>query len=265
MQKKYTLGIIGGGFMARAILDGALLNCFLSPEQVVVSDPSEDSRSYFSNRRMNAVEDNRFVADNCEYLLLAVKPQVFSSLSKELSNTSPSAVFTIMAGKPKSAIRTVFQAPVARIMPNLPCSVGMGMSAIDASELPPKAKEFVIKLFSATGKVTEVDESQLNAVTGVSGSGPAYVYLFLQSLISGGVLAGLTQAQATELALQTVKGGVCMVEAHPEKSLQELIDAVSSKGGTTLAARESFEKDDFSGTVERAVLAATKRAEELSQ
>lgn len=267
MKKNYTLGVIGGGFMARAIVDGVIGKGFLSPSEIAVSDPSESSRKTFSEKGVNALNDNRAVADASEYLLFAIKPQAFSDVAKEISDCSAERVLTIMAGKKKETIAAVFKNPVriARAMPNLPCSVGEGTVGIDTSEFNGEERAFAYALFGATGTVTEVSEELLNAVTGVSGSGPAYVYLFLKALVRAGVAQGLTESQAKALSLQTLKGGAKLVEEHPEKSLQELIDAVSSKGGTTVAALGSFANDDFEGSVARAVDAAVKRAEELSR
>ena len=170
-----------------------------------------------------------------------------------------------MAGKTRERIRHATGAQkIARIMPNLPCSVGAGMAGMDTSWLSESEATFVRGLFQAVGEVVEVKEDLLNAVTGVSGSGPAYVYLFYRSLVQAGVSQGLNKEQAAKLASQTIIGGMEMLRVSG-KSPDELIAAVSSKGGTTLAALDSFAKDDFSGSVERAVAAAVQRAKELSE
>ncbi len=267
-MKNFKLGVIGGGFMAKAILDGALKNKFLCAEQIVVSEPNVERAQVFRAQNITVAPNNTFVAQNCEYLFFAVKPQIFQSVAQELMGLDLPVVLTIMAGKTKSSVRSALKASnlaVARMMPNLPCAVGEGVTGVDCEGLTPLQKSFVLGLFSSVGRVVEVDESKLNAVTGISGSGPAYVYLFLRALVKAGVEQGLSEEQAKELALYTVKGGAKMVEEQPEKSLQELIDAVSSKGGTTVAALESFARDGFEDSVSRAVACAVKRAEELSQ
>ena len=139
------------------------------------------------------------------------------------------------------------------------------MTGVDVCELLPSDKEFVTGLFSSAGKVNILEEKLMNAVTSISGSGPAYVFLFLRSLVLAGMEQGFTESQAKEFALQTLKGGVKLVENSVSGTLEELIEAVSSKGGTTVAALESFRKDDFAGAVSRAVAAAVRRAEELSE
>lgn len=266
MEGKYTLGIIGGGFMAHAIAKGAVEKGFLSHERVLIAEPNAERAALLAGEGFCVTEDNREAVKG-EYLLFAVKPQVFPEVAKGLRGCRLPVSLTIMAGKTKAGIRAELGMPelkLARAMPNLPCSVGEGMTGLDCSELCGKDRAFAVGLFSSVGRVLETDEAQLNAVTAISGSGPAYVYLFLQALVKAGTEQGLSEEQAKALALQTVIGGARYAELS-EKSLQELIAAVSSKGGTTVAALGSLEKDDFTGAVSRAVSAAVKRAEELSR
>ena len=265
-MERYKIGAIGGGFMARAILEGAISKKFLAPNEVAVSEPSAEKREYFSKLGISVFENNRELASKCEFLLLAVKPQNFITVAEELKQVNLPTVISIMAGKTKRTILASLgkQTKVARVMPNLPCSVGAGMAGIDSSMLSPNEREFVHGLFSSVGKAEEMNEELLDVVTGISGSGPAYVYLFLKSLVNAGVKEGMSESQARAFALQTVKGGVEMAE-HSDQSLDELIAAVSSKGGTTVAALDSFEKDGFSESVSRAVSAAVRRSKELSE
>lgn len=265
-MKKVTLGVIGGGFMARAIVEGAISTHFLKPNEIAVSEPAEEKREAFAKLGVYVTDNNRELAEHAQYLLFAVKPQTFPTVAEELKGVQLPVLISIMAGKTKQTISSALGSAkkIARVMPNLPCSVGEGMSGIDASSLSCTEKEFVLGLFSSVGKVVETEETQLGVVTGISGSGPAYVYLFLKSMIEAGVKEGLSEEQAKTLVMQTVRGGLKMAETS-SSSLDELIAAVSSKGGTTVAALDSFAKDDFAGSVERAVSAAVRRAEELSQ
>ena len=265
MKKKRLLGVIGGGFMARAILSGAIAKGVLNAQDVLVCDPAQESRAYFTSCGAAVSEDNRDAVRGCEYLLLAVKPQNFPAVAQALRGETYPTVISIMAGKTKAAIRGLTGAEhIARVMPNLPCSVGAGMTAVDASELSEEARGFVLGLFLSVGEVIETEESLLDAVTALSGSGPAYIYLFLRALIAAGEEQGLSAQQAQTLALQTMEGGLKMARTSG-KSLDELIAAVSSKGGTTVAALESFEKDGFERSVLHAVDAAARRAGELSR
>ncbi len=265
MQKNSTLGVIGGGFMAHAIVSGAISSGFLAPEHIIVAEPDAQRRAAFSRLGTLVTDDNRAAADGCRYLLLCVKPQTFPAVAEDLRNISLPVTISIMAGKTKQSIRRQTGAgAIARVMPNLPCSVGAGMAGIDSSELSDEERDFVYALFGAVGKTVEVEESLLNAVTGISGSGPAYVYLFYRALVQAGVAEGLSQEQAQALAAQTITGGMEMLRVT-KKTPDELIAAVSSKGGTTVAALDRFAQDGFEQSVCRAVHAAVSRAEELSE
>lgn len=267
MKTHYTLGVIGGGFMAQAIVFGAIGCQYLGCHEIIVGEPSEEKREIWTRAHVSVTNDNRVVAQSCDYLLFAVKPQTFPEVAEALRECKLPVLVSIMAGVSKAGIRSKLcdAEKIVRVMPNLPCSVGMGAIGLDASELSGQEREFVIGLFSSVGKVEEVEEGLLNAVTGLSGSGPAYVYYFLQALIEAGARQGLSEEQARELALQTVKGGVEMAERNSNKSLEQLIAAVSSKGGTTVAALGVLEERNVKGSFCDAVSAAVKRAEELSQ
>lgn len=268
MEKRFRLGVIGGGVMARAIVGGAVKSGFLSAEEIAVSAPSEGTRNCFSEYGIYSCFDNRSVAERSDFLLFAVKPQMFAEVAEGLKSASLPVLLSIMAGKTTASIRNYLENPtikIARIMPNLPCAVGEGMSGVCTAGLSDGEREFVMGLFSSVGRAEEVREELIDAVTGISGSGPAYVYLFLQSLVEAGVRQGLSESQARAFALQTLKGGVKMAECNPDQSFTDLIASVSSKGGTTLAALGSFEKDAFGESVSRAVSAAVRRAEELSE
>ncbi len=266
MKNSFELGVIGGGFMASAILEGVLKNKLLAPEQICVSDLQVEKLQYLQSQGVYTTDDNAFVAKNSKYVMFAVKPQTFPAVAEQLGEITINNAISIMAGVTKDAVKNAVGAKkVARAMPNLPCSVGAGMVGVDTSDFEKDEQLFILNLFQSTGKVEEVDETLLNAVTGVSGSGPAYVYLFLKSLAEAGEKFGLPKEKSLNFALQTLKGGVKLVEDNPTKSLDDLIAAVSSKGGTTVAALTSFEKDDWSNAVTRAVGAAIKRAQELSK
>ena len=248
MENQCKLGVVGGGFMARAIVLGAVERGFLSPHEVIVSDPSDACRDFFAARGFQTTILNRIAAERSRFLLLSVKPQTFAEVASGLKDVRLPPVISIMAGMQKAKIKAALEtnAPIARVMPNLPCSVGMGAAAVDAFDLAP-------------------DDAGFNAVTALSGSGPAYVYLILQALIDGGVRCGLEEADARLLAIQTLKGGAAMAEAHADTPLEELIAAVSSKGGTTLAALEVLRRNEVPESIVRAMQAAEKRAEELSK
>ncbi len=268
MKKKFKLGIIGCGFMAGAILRGAILSDFLSEKKIIVSDPSEDKLKEVEYLGVNVTDDNLFVAENSEFLLFAVKPQNFAEVVASLNGYRPDKVISIMAGVKKNKIKNslgVGVIRVARCMPNLPCSIGSGAVGVDMSDFNSNTDdtEFITKLLSELGAVLSLDESKLDAVTGISGSGPAYVFMFIDSLIDAGVSQGLTRSEAKVLAVQTVLGGAEMVQ-RAEEPISELIMRVCSKGGTTIEAVKVLESEGFRDSVAHAVDACVKRAKELS-
>ena len=270
MKKQYKLGVIGGGFMARAILQGAVRSEFIKAKKVIVADPSQSALAQLEELGVECTRDNRVVAANCEYLLIAVKPQTFAAVAEDLHEVSVDKIITIMAGVRKEKIRAALPwalPKIARAMPNLPCSVGAGMTALDLSDFDGEIDDcaFIHSIFDNVGNVLEVPEEKLNAVTGISGSGPAYVYMFIDGLIRAGIRQGLTEDEAKTLAVNTVAGGAEMVAHSEDKSLEELISAVCSKGGTTIQAVDSFKNDNLYEVIDRAVAACVKRAEELSE
>lgn len=151
-------------------------------------------------------------------------------------------------------------------MPNLPCSVGYGMVGVDMSDFNKNTDdiEFIYNLFNCLGDVLSISEDKLDAVTGISGSGPAYTFVFIDALIDAGVKQGLTCDEAKTLAVQTVLGSAAMV-VQSEKSLAELITGVCSKGGTTIEAIKVFEQNKFREIISDAVAACVKRSKELSE
>lgn len=268
MKKQYKLGVIGGGFMASAIIKGVTGSEFIRGKKIIVSDPSETAREKLEDLGVVVTAENREVAENCEFLLFAVKPQNFAGVAKELGGIPVEKAITIMAGVKKQKIRAALSgdAKVARAMPNLPCSVGAGMTAVDISDFEDADDcAFINGIFDSLGNVLICEEEKLNAVTGISGSGPAYVYMFIDGLVRAGIKQGLTEDEAKTLAVNTVAGGAEMVARSEDKTLAQLIDAVCSKGGTTIQAVESFRADDLYGTIDRAVAACVKRAQELSE
>ncbi len=268
MKKLFKLGIIGCGKMAQSILRGVVLSDFLHEKKIIVSDKYEENLDKISYLGVRVTTDNKYVVDNCEYLLIAVKPQNFEEVVKSLGNSSPEKIISIMAGVKKNTIKNAFginAVKVARCMPNLPCSIGSGAIGIDMSDFNKSIDDtdFVSNVFNCLGTVLSIDESKMDAVTGISGSGPAYVFMFIDSLIDAGVKQGLSKDEAKILAVQTVLGAAEMV-GREEQTISELLMQVCSKGGTTIEAVKVFEKNNFRGIVSEAVDACVKRAKELS-
>ncbi len=269
MKKQFKLGIIGCGFMSNAIIKCICEAEYIRPRKILVSDTDRDKLNTVADEYgINVTDDNRYVAENSEYILFAVKPQNFAEVAKELEGINPDKVISIMAGVKKSTVKNALGVgviKVARCMPNLPCSVGCGMMGVDMIDYNKNTDdvEFIYNLFSCLGNVLSTSEEKLDAVTGISGSGPAYAFIFIDSLIDAGVNQGLTRDEAKLLAMQTVLGS-CQMLTETDSSLSDLIMSVCSKGGTTIEAVKVFEDKNFRGIINEAVAACVKRSKELS-
>ena len=266
MEKKFKIGFVGSGFMASSMIRILIKSAFLTNTDVCVSDVSESAFDKVSNLHVATTTDNCYLVNNSEFVVFAVKPQSFSDVAKSLAGNYPEKVISIMAGvNSKTISNALGGAKVARCMPNTPCSIGNGVVAVDASAFSNEDQTFIIRALSTFGTAVSVQEDLLNAVTGISGSGPAYVYLFIDAIIQAGIKQGLSEETARKLAVGTVKGGASMMEEYVEKTATELINAVCSKGGTTIEAVNVFRADGLNELVDKAVSACVKRAGELSK
>lgn len=263
----YQLGLIGGGVMGEAILSRLLqLNTYRA-ERVIVSDPMSQRREYLQTQYGVTVTDRNGEAIAAETVLLAIKPQVFETVIEDLAPAAYAhhpLVLSILAGMPLHRLEAGLSAcPVIRAMPNTPAIVGAGITAIAPGEhITPEHLETAKRIFGAVGQVVEVAETLMDAVTGLSGSGPAFVALMLESLADGGVASGLPRAIANQLAQQTVLGTAQLIQdsqLHPA----QLKDRVTSPGGTTIAGVAALEQHGFRSAVIEAVKAATARSQAL--
>ena len=262
------VGFIGAGQMATALAKGFLAAQTLTAEAIVAYDVIPAAGERFSQQTgARLVSSNREVAANAGVLFLAVKPQQMSQVLTELRDaiTPDHLIISIAAGVSLHALTAGLgaDARLIRVMPNTPCLVGAGASAFSRGVNARDAdSELVKRLLSNVGLAVEVPEKLLDAVTGLSGSGPAYVYQIIESLSDGGVRMGLPRDVATKLAAQTVLGAAQMVLTtgqHPGA----LKDAVTSPGGTTIAGLHALERGALRGTLMNAVEAATLRSREL--
>lgn len=255
--------------MGEALLSRLISQKTYQPAEVVVGEKSSERRSYLAQEYgVSVTDDNRSVIFDASVLLLAIKPQVFVQVTSELATslkaeTTP-LLISILAGVSLQQLEMAFpQLPVIRAMPNTPATVGAGMTAISlGARTRDRDRQIAQQLFAAVGEVVEVPESLMDAVTGLSGSGPAYVALMVEALADGGVAAGLPRKIANQLALQTVRGTVQLLQEtkmHPA----ELKDQVTSPGGTTIAGVTELERAGFRAGLIQAVQAAAKRSQEL--
>lgn len=267
LMREFKLGLIGGGVMGEALLSRLLVQRVYAPEMVMVSDPSPSRRGFLSQQYGVAVtSDNRAVAKATEVLLLAVKPQIFGAVAGDLEELPPpqTMVISILAGVTLGKLEQAFpECPVIRVMPNTPATVGAGISAVAAGGLvQPSHIELATQILGAVGDVVEVPEYLMDAVTGLSGSGPGYVAIFIEALTDGGVAAGLPRSIASKLAIDTVWGTAQLLresQLHPA----ELKDRVTSPGGTTIAGIAQLEAAGFRSALIQAVKAACDRSQEL--
>lgn len=261
------IGFIGAGKMATALAKGFLDAGIVKPENLRASDVSAEARDAFENATETVCGSNSGIASFSDVLFLAVKPHFLVSVLQEISEhvDEETLVVSIAAGVHLETIEE--QLPngihVIRVMPNTPCLVGAGASVFSEGQSANDHDLGVVQtLLSTVGSVHQLPENLLDAVTGLSGSGPAYVFQFIEALSDGGVLAGLPRPVATELAAQTVLGAATLLlktGQHPG----ELKDAVASPAGTTIAGLHALEKAGFRAAAMNAVTAATNRSKEL--
>lgn len=264
-----TVGFLGAGRMATALAHGLIQAGFTIPSQVTASDVSREARVAFEKvTSATAVAENSTVLSRSKIIVLAVKPQVMASLLNEIAPhvTPDHLVISIAAGIPLARFESALEnRRIVRVMPNTPALVGAGAAGFTRGKLATADDaQTVERMFNTVGIASEVPESLLDAVTGLSGSGPAYAFEIIEALSDGGVLAGLPRETATRLAAQTILGAAKMVletGLHPGS----LKDAVTSPGGTTIAGLHELEKGALRGTLMSAVWAATARARELGQ
>lgn len=269
------IGFIGAGRMATALGRGFVRAGLVTADNLQAADPVEAAAAEFARQTGGRIcEDNLAVASGSDVLFLAVKPQHLSPVLEQLAPTigSEHLVVSIVAGATLTMLEQTLhvagrqsQPRLVRVMPNTPCLIGQGASgfALGAGATADDA-QLVLRLLSAVGIAHQVDEKLLDAVTGLSGSGPAFVYLMIEALSDGGVNMGLPRALATSLAAQTVAGAAQMLlqtGQHPG----ELKDAVASPGGTTIRGLQALEDCGARAAFIAAVEAATRRAQELGR
>ncbi len=260
------LFFLGAGKMASAIASGVTASKLLAAGELLAYDVSEAACGNF--KKVSGVDCCNDVVSGVaesECVLIAVKPQMISeALAPLAGKLDGKLIISIAAGVTIDALSTLTgSGRIIRVMPNTPAMVGAGASAYACGkDVSGDDEKFVCDLLGAVGTVTKVSENLMDGVTGLSGSGPAYVFTFIQALADGGVAEGLSRAAAVELAVQTVLGAAEMVKQtgiHP----LELCDQVTSPAGTTSRALELLAQRGFSGTVMQAVRAAAARSREL--
>jgi pyrroline-5-carboxylate reductase len=269
LQKQKSIGIIGAGSIAEAMLDGILDQSIFLPENIYITNRNNDDRLHFfrENYGVNTTRDYKEIVSKCRYLIIAVKPADVSELLTILSKwvTMDHIIITLAAGITTEFVEISLgkKIQVIRAMPNTSCKVKESATAIALGRNAKKeAWDFAKEIFSSIGTVSMVEESMLDAVTGLSGSGPAYVYLFMEAMIEAGIEAGLPRSLSEKLTIQTVFGAAKMVLDTGE-SPKRLREKVTTPGGTTMAGIKVMENADFTDTFIEAVKSATRRSQEM--
>lgn len=266
---KYTLGVIGAGNMGAALVRGIVKAGALPVDRIIVSDAdSTRAAALAAELGVKHGKTNTEVASESEYVSLVVKPGIVPSVLGEIApGMSPGQTLVSFAtGVPIAKLRAGLgevQPAVIRVMPNTPALVGAGAFALAAPGVPKDRRAGLVRLLGSVGQVVEVGDELMDAVTGLSGSGPAFVFVFIEALADGGVAAGLPRPIAQQLAVQTVAGAAKLVQEtgqHPGA----LKDMVATPGGTTIAGLAELERGGFRGLVASAVRAAAQRAREIS-
>jgi pyrroline-5-carboxylate reductase len=265
------IGFIGSGNMAEALIRGILAAKLCAPEDVLISDVRpERLETLCSQYGVTPAADNADLASQADVLILAVKPQNFAQVLAEIGDAvrTDTLVISIAAGITAARIAEALPGrEVIRVMPNTPALIGQGASALYSANAAPRLMEIAKKMFAAVGKVVVVDnEPLIDAVTAVSGSGPAYFFLLMEAMIESAKALGLADDVARTLVLQTARGAVLLAESAAEKgeTPADLRCRVTSPGGTTEAALKVFRRLDFANTVQIALKAANDRSRELS-
>jgi pyrroline-5-carboxylate reductase len=265
-MKSKRLALVGGGQMGRALLGGVLASSLLPSSEVCFVDPCEETRLWWKeNQPEVACMELAEAVASCDVVLLAVKPNLIASVtSAEGVDLKGKLVISIAAGISLSSLQQcVGHDQIVRVMPNTPSLVREGASGFCCgSDVTAVDRQWIQNLLGCVGLAVEVLESQMDAVTGLSGSGPAYVCLVIEALADGGVQAGLPRPLAMKLATQTVLGTAKMIDEtgrHPG----ELKDAVASPGGTTIAAIAELERFGLRNALMQAVNASAERSRKL--
>jgi pyrroline-5-carboxylate reductase len=267
---KEKIGLIGAGKIGSAIARGIIKTGLVGKGQVIASDPLPELRQRLAAEiGIKPTADNTEACAFADIVILAVKPQIVQEVLPPLGAIlgKKKLLVSVAAGVPTAKLESLLEpgARVVRVMPNTPCVVAAAASAYAGGAHATEADlDRAKQIFSSVGIALPMDERYLDAVTGLSGSGPAYVFLFVESLADGGVLMGLNRDAAIKLALQTVYGAAKMA-LESGKHLGELRDEVTSPGGTTIAGLFALEQGGFRGTVMEAISRATRRSRELGK
>lgn len=262
-----TLGLIGAGNMASAILDGVLAKGLVSPDRVLLSNRHPEKLERFRALGVHTTTDNRQVVRESQLVVLAVKPQMFDQVLPEIADLAAGKCFvSIAAGISTAVLRHALPGgDVIRAMPNTPLMVGVGATAVArAPQVPAELFQTVLDLFAAAGEVAVIEEAQMDDIINVNGSSPAWFFRMAEVMVRRAEEAGIDGDTALRLTAKTMEGAARML-LESGKSPEELCRQVCSPGGTTLASLSAFEERDFDGLMMDAMARCTARSKELGR
>jgi pyrroline-5-carboxylate reductase len=270
MLKDKKIGIIGAGNMGEALISGLVHSRSSIPENIIIADIRKDKlRAVKEAYGVATTGNNLNVVDASEIVVYAVKPQIMASVLRETASTldMTKVIISIAAGVPRTAIESCLNKDLRliRVMPNIPASVREGAAAIAAGKHVLKDDLKIAKaVFDSVGKSVIIEEELMDAITGLSGSGPAYIFLIVDAFADAGVKMGLSREDALFLSTQTILGAAKMLmETHEHPG--RLKDRVTSPGGTAIAGLHTLEQGGLRTTLINAVETATRRSKELGE
>ncbi len=270
MFKNQTIAVVGAGNMATALIGGMLRAKLTVPGSIIASRRNEDALEKLRRRwKIHAISDNKKAVSKAQIVILAVKPQAAGTVLEEIAPAAKSSqlFISLMAGLTTRSIARKLKkrVPVVRAMPNTPALVDAGATAIAGGEFASsKDLSKAEAIFASVGNVVTLPENLLDAVTGLSGTGPAYIFMVIEAMIDGGVKVGLPRPIAAKLAAQTVLGAAKLV-IESGKHPAILKDDVTTPGGTAITALHRLEAMGLRNVLIEAIVAASKRSEELSR
>ncbi|WP_428389487.1 pyrroline-5-carboxylate reductase [Mucisphaera sp.] len=261
----HRIGFIGAGNMAEAIARSAIAANLLKPDQIAAADPSPERLAVFASFGIATYTTNADLLANCEQIILAIKPQVLEKIAADLQPLRDDQILiSIMAGMSTTKIAATLGRParIVRVMPNTPVMIARGMAGICiGSAAEPGDEDLSVALFEAGGEVVRVDEEHMDAITAVSGSGPAYLFYLAEAMTAAAAEIGLGE-HADKLVRQTLLGAAELL-AQSEEPPAELRRRVTSPGGTTAAAIDTLDQEQTTKAVIKAITAARDRGREL--
>ncbi|WP_105167387.1 pyrroline-5-carboxylate reductase [Pseudoalteromonas sp. T1lg23B] len=267
-----TIAFIGTGNMSYAIIGGMIKNGF-APQSIIATNRNQDKLAKVAaDFQVQTTSDNNQALNDADVIVLSVKPQMMAELCQSFQDSgidfSNKLFISVAAGITVSRLREMLSHPVkmVRCMPNTPCLLGRGVCGLYGEDISSEEREYVTQVFSATGIASWVEqESQINDVIAVTGSSPAYFFLFMEAIEEKAKALGFSDEQARQLVQQTALGAAEMAVSQPDISIAQLRANVTSKGGTTHAAVEHLKSQNLHATVAGAMDACIARAEEMEQ